>query len=247
MRNLLLSATVLAASCTTAMAGFTDVRKVPTFEHSQERVFEQLYGGDFTRIGTDFFNGGISIRRVDDGMTHTPSMSMAKGTIGDTTDETWAGAKVTIKPLGRWSGNSQSLSINDGGKVSKLFDVSGYGYSINDVSVTRDLFGKNIEFIREGDSGRHSSITANNADGRDHMITYEVLGLSGKDKVWVMMWEDLNLSPLLTKGRTSADYNDLIVEMRATAVPLPAAVWAGLAVVGGATVLRKRFRKIAGI
>lgn len=247
MRSVLTTAAVLGALSSVSFAGFTNVGKVPAAEHSQERMLEQFYGGDFTRIGADFFNGSISVRRVDDGMTVNPAMSLARGTIGDTTDESFDGANLTIRPMARFSGNSQSLSISDGSTTHKLFDVTGYGYDINSTQWSGELFGKTIEFIREGDSGVQSSITGKNSDGRDHMITYEVLGLKGKGKTWLMLFEDLNLTPGLAKGRTSSDFNDLAFEVRATAVPLPAAVWAGGAIIGAVTLMRKRIRKIAGI
>jgi hypothetical protein len=61
-----------------------------------------------------------------------------------------------------------------------------------------------------------------------------------------MFWEDLNKTDGMSTKRTFADYNDLVVEARATAVPLPAAAWAALALGGGAFTFKKRIRKIMG-
>jgi hypothetical protein len=242
--GLVVAATGLSS---TAFAGFTNVGLVPAREHSQERILETLYGGDFYRTGADFFNGTITVRRVDDTMTITPAMSMARGTIGDTTDETWAGAKFTARAVAKFSDNTQNLAIDGGNGLHHLFSAFGYGYSVTG-SATFDASNiASARFVRSGDSGTHSSRASENSDGRDHMITYEVLGLSGvSDKVWVMFWEDLNKTPGMSNKRTYADYNDLVVETRATAVPLPAGVWAALALGGAAFSFKKRIRKIMG-
>jgi len=241
----ILSVAAVAVFSSSALAGFTQVGKVPVGEHSQERILQTLYGGDFVRNETDFFNGTVTVRRVDDGMTSTPAMSMAFGTIGDTTDEVWAGSMFSIKAVAKFSLNTQNLSISDGVNTTALFGATGYGYDVTG-SASYNATGKNVHFIRSGDSGTQSSIVADNLDGRDHMITYEVLGLNTNAKVWVMFWEDLDRSPSLAKNRTHSDYNDLVVEMRAVPVPLPAAVWAGGALVASTAVFGKRIRRMVG-
>jgi hypothetical protein len=236
------AATVAASS----FAGFTAIGRAPTSEHTQAQIFSNVYGGTFHQIGDDFFNGTITARRVDDGMSVTPPMSMARGTIGDTTDERWDGSSFSVRALAKWSMNTQTLSINDGAGTHDLFSSFGYGYNASG-SANFNATGKITSFVRSGDSGTQSSITRNNVDGRDHMLTYEILGLAGvNDKVWVMFWEDLNRSAGLATKRTHSDYNDLVVEMRAAAVPLPAAAWAAIAVGGVGAIFRKRVRKIAG-
>lgn len=239
------SAAVAVAS--SAFAGFTQVGATPKFEHSHERILQTLYGGDFHRIGTDFFNGSVTVRRVDDGMTSVSPMSMFTGTIGDTTDETWTGALFKAKAIAKFSDNSQNLAITNGKSTHHLFSAHGYGYNVTGEATFDASSMGETWFIRSGDSGMHSSRTADNADGRDHMITYEVLGIGGpNEKVWVMFWEDLTRTPGLSNKRTHSDYNDLVVEMRAMPVPLPAAAWAAIALGGGALAMRKRIRRIAG-
>lgn len=250
MRKLIASIGFLAAATVAspaAFAGYTNVGLVPVREHSHERILETLYGGDFYRTGADFFNGSITVRRVDDAMTSTPAMSMAAGTVGDTTDESWAGAKLTVRAVGKFSDNTQNLAIDGGTGAKHLFSATGYGYDVSGSAKFDASMFSDARFIRSGDSGTHSSRTAENEDGRDHMITYEVLGLAGvNDKVWIMFWEDLNKTNGMSTKRTFADYNDLVVEARATAVPLPAGVWAALALGGAAFGMKKRARKIMG-
>jgi hypothetical protein len=226
-------------------AGFTGVGKIGAGEHAQEQILENIYGGDFFKIGDDFFNGTVTVRRVDDGMTVTKPMSMTDGTIGDTTDEIWAGSTFTARAVAKFSDHSQSLSIADDNGTSSLFDAIGFGYNVTGAK-TFDASNKNTWFVRSGDTGTHYSQTSMNADGRDHMLTYEVLGLAGvQDKVWVMFWEDLTKTASTNK-RTHSDYNDLVVEMRATAIPLPAAAWAAIALGGGTFAFGKRIRKLVG-
>ena len=69
-----------------------------------------------------------------------------------------------------------------------------------------------------------------NADGLDHMVTYQITGLGTDATVWLVLWED--------EITFDHDYNDLVVEISAV-VPAPAA-WCLLAVAGGAVRRRRR-------
>jgi len=248
MRSIaILAASAAVAISSVAFAGFTKIGAAPASEPSQHSIINTLYGGGFHKIGDDFFNGAVTLRRVDDAMSVTPSMNIARGTIGDTTDASVIEGRFTARAVAKFSNNSQSLSIDRGGSVSHLFDVTGYGYDVSSTTAHGKCMGEMMTFTRSGDSGTHSSDMTRNADGRDHMITYEVLGLGTKEKTWLMFWEDLDFSPSLPKRRTHSDYNDLVVEIRATAVPLPAAVWAGGALLGTAGVFRKRLKRAVGM
>lgn len=241
-------AALTVAAPSTAEAGMTAIGRAPAVEHTHAQILNTLYGGTFRSLENDFFNGTISARRVDDGMSYSTAMSMARGTIGDATDETWAGSRFTARAVAKFSDNTQNLAIAWGsGNLASLFTATGYGYNVTG-SATFDATGRDAHFVRSGDSGTHYSITGMNDDGRDHMITYEILGLAGvNEKVWLTFWEDLSRTPALASKRTHSDYNDLVVEMRATAVPLPAAAWGAMALGGGAFALRKRARRFVRV
>lgn len=241
-------AVAAVAVCTgSAHAGFTTVGRAPVQEHTHVQILNTLYGGSFRAMENDFFNGTISARRVDDGMSYRTTMSMARGTIGDATDETWQGARFTARAVAKFSDNTQNLAIAwGGGNLASLFSATGYAYNVTGAA-TFDASGRDVHFVRSGDSGTHYSVTDMNDDGRDHMITYEILGLAGvNEKVWLTFWEDLSRTPALATKRTHSDYNDLVVELRATPVPLPAAAWGAMLVGGGAVAFRKRIKRTVG-
>ena len=75
------------------------------------------------------------------------------------------------------------------------------------------------------------------------MVTYLLKG-SGADR-WLMFWEDVDVTPHIAKHRSSADFNDLVVEVtshsQAVSVPLLPASYMGIATLlsgGIAKVLR---------
>jgi len=227
-----------------AQAGFTGVGNHPAAEAGQEQIFEHQYGGNWHKVGDDYYNGGMSAKRMDDWLSNASVLNIGNGQCGYSTDEMWCGGKFTMTAVAKWSGNSQKLNLIDSsGHVHNLLDVQGYGFDIDPASATVDMHGKSFNWLRDGDSGLQSSIDSANSDGRDHLITYIVEGLPGiKGPVWMMFFEDMNKLVNTPKNRTFADYNDLIVEVRSvvSAVPLPPAGWAGLVTIAGGALVRSR-------
>jgi len=193
--------------------------KTNTNELNVADVFSNLYGGTFEQVGLDFTNGAKTARRVD-----------------DETDQTWSG-DFDVSIVGRFSGYTQSLAALTGGQFQHLVAAGGIGFAAapNEVSVTMNA----EPFVRYGDSGTHSSVNVQNEDERDHMVTFEVDSGSAA-RTWVLFWEDLDMGPGVTKGRSISDFNDLVVKLRTAdvtnappiAVPLPPAFFVGLATLG---------------
>lgn len=190
-------------------------------------VFAGLYGASFTQSGLDFTNGQVTARRV-----------------ADDQDQFWTGTFST-KIVARFSGFSQSLGALSKGKYQDLLEASGIGFDQagEEKTVTLD----NGVWVRFGDSGTHASAPEYNEDGRDHLITYHI-ETTDASPVWLLFWEDLDMDSTLTKGRSSSDFNDLVVMVREVdipgppiAVPLPGAFVVGLATLGiGGFIFRKR-------
>ena len=190
-------------------------------------VFAGLYGSSFTPSGLDFTDGSIVARRV-----------------ADDRDQFWTGT-FTTQVVARYSGFSQSLGALSKGKYQDLVEATGMGFDQTGDENTVSL--DDGVWVRFGDSGTHSSAPQYNEDGRDHLITYHIES-SDPSPVWVLFWEDLDMDSSLTKGRSSSDFNDLVVMVREIdvpgapiAVPLPGAFGVGLATLGlGGFVFRKR-------
>lgn len=230
MRKLLIGLSAITFASTNLPAGLTPIGRYGAGEASQQQIASHLYGKDFIRAGDDFVSSSITLRRID-----------------DLNDSRFDGAKYTAKAVAKFSSFSQSIGIGGGGGTAHLFDVGGYGYDVSGSQVSGSQLGTNTFFTRSGESGNHSSRAADNADGRDHLITYQVLGLKTTDNVWLMFWEDMDVHPNTPAKRSFSDFNDLAIELRAAAIPLPAAVWTGGLALGIAIAMRRFLRRVLGI
>jgi hypothetical protein len=198
-----------------ARAGFTAIKQ-NSVEPNQRAILDHLLGGHFAADGMGFSNGAIRCSRID-----------------DDEDQNFAGKKFVAKAVARFSDYSQSFGCFDKGSFAKSFDVSGNHFDVSGqatIDMTHDS-----AFARFGDSGIDSSISADNSDGRDHLVTYKITGAGGAEK-FLLFWEDLDRTTGLSSKRTTADFNDLVIELTAAsathAVPLPAAAWSGLGLSG---------------
>ena len=227
-----------------AQAGFTTIGKTGVGEDNQLQILEHQYGGSWHEEDGDFYDGSISAMRVDDFLNNPGVLNVATGQIGYSTDQIWSGGKFVVTAVAKFSDNTQNLSILDsGGNTHEVMNVQGSGYNITPASVVMNMNGGTFKWVRSGNSGTQTSLDSDNADGRDHLITYEIKGLPGvSTPVWMLFFEDLTLTPGLPKGRSSADFNDLVVEVRpeVNAIPLPPAEWAGLLTLSGMLFLRGR-------
>lgn len=230
MRKLLIGLSAIAFASTNLLAGLTPIGRYGAGEASQQQIASHLYGQDFIRAGNDFVSDSITLRRID-----------------DLNDARFDGAKYTAKAVAKFSNFAQSFGLGTDTGTAHLFDISGYGYDVSGSQVSGSKLGTNTFFTRTGDSGNHSSRAADNADGRDHLITYQVLGLNTTDNVWLMFWEDMDVHSNTPAKRSFSDYNDLAVELRAAAIPLPAAVWTGGLALGAAITMRRFLRRVLGI
>ena len=227
-----------------AYASFSPVGVLHPGEAGQLQILEHQYGGDWHRVGDDFYNGTMSAKRMDDFLSDPSVLDVAKGACGYSTDQYWCGDKIQLTAVAKFSGNAQRLSLVDSdGQTTKALDVKGYGFNIEPATTTVNMHGDTFTFRRDGDGGPMFSVNSMNLDLRDHVITYVIEGLPGvSGPVWMMFFEDMNKLVNTPKNRTFADYNDLIVEVRSvvSAVPLPPASWAGLFTIAGGALVRSR-------
>ena len=220
-----------------SQAGMTTVKPAPATEVGHEQIFEHVYGGSFSKVGDDYYSGQVSAKRLDDWMSDISVQSLKVGECGMACDQLFSG-KFNVRAVAKFSGNSQTLGVvGESGGSHNLFNVSGYGFNINDAHATLDMSSETFKWARWGDSGYQTSVTTDNLDFRDHMVTYVIEGLPGqRQPTFMMFWEDLNRTTAMAKKRSWADYNDLVLEVRSVAlnaVPLPAPAIAGLVMLGG--------------
>jgi hypothetical protein len=170
-----------------------------------------------TEILQAAYGPGVSATRVD-----------------DSADQVWTGQVLSSRALARFSANTQSVSFDRGSGPEKQFDVTGNGLAVGGSAGSFDAASFSI--VRSGPNGPFSSIASKNADGADHMITYLIDDADKSTKTYALFFEDTR-SP-----RGDFDFNDLALEVKTAAIPLPAAAWMGLAGLGTLGVM-KRMRR----
>lgn len=241
-RNLAISvvvAVVLAAAAR-ARADFTVTSK--TGDMSFVTILDTIYNGGVSTFvgaaygGTVYTSGiGITIRRVDDFGSPGGTLNILTGygnTAGVGTssglDQTWDDGIAVISGEAKFTRENLAFGYTDLAGYHELFEVTESGFlDPGSVMFELDLTDKEWTWdgsIANGDKtlsdGAWSSVESANADGLDHMIAYEVIGL-GAESIWLLFWE-------FDEAGGEYDFNDLVVQIDATAhVPAPGAVLLG--------------------
>jgi hypothetical protein len=211
----------------TADAGFTDVAPAAPGEPGHEAVLSAAYGGSFTwdANGVDLVGGGSA---GDINATR----------ISDANDQFWlANGLFNARAIARFAGFDQAFGYMPGESSTAadefvhLFDVEGSNYDVTGASNGVDLTGlESFRWARQGPDGTHTSYEPDN-DGMDHMVTYQIHGLNTLEPVYLLFFED---------GFRDWDYQDVVIEIAGAAVPSPAAIGPGLALLGFVGLTRRR-------
>lgn len=189
-------------------------------------------------------DNGISFVRVQDSGGTTPlyigtSSAGGPGGATDPEDSTWADGVVLANVQVKVAGFTHKVFVDtadDGSKDTLLFGgVATVGDS--DTVSLGPSFGLILEAHNIGDTATRdwSTNPGNNADGNDHAVTFEILGLGYK--AWFVTFEDKTTTDSDGFGGSDWDYNDLGLEI--AIVPLPAAAWAGMALLSGIAAVRR--------
>jgi len=88
-----------------------------------------------------------------------------------------------------------------------------------------------FRLARRGPNGEITSRNADNPDDADHMVTYSIVGLP--QPTLMVFFEDRTID-------SDDDFQDMVVELRESLVPTPAAFTAGLALLGVCALRRRR-------
>ena len=200
--------------------------------------------------GTVYTSGiGITVRRVDDFGSPGGTLNILSGygnTAGAGTssglEQTWDDGIAVITGEAKFTRSDLAFGYTDSAGYHELFEVTEDGFQDpGSVFFELDLTGKEWTWdggIANGDAtlgaGALSSVESANADGLDHVITYEVTGL-GSESIWLLFWE-------FDEG-PGGDFNDLVVEIDASAnFPAPGAV--ALGVIGLGMIFARRKKHI---
>jgi hypothetical protein len=220
-------------------ASYTTVDDAAFGEDGHRLIFEQWYGGgevgsfDLDVNNRDFIGSGaaagISAIRLADQNTAGPD------------DQIWNNAMlgdgpISARAVARFAQFPQSFGYVPGvtedveTEFANLFDVTGSEFNVQGSATNIDLGHlESFRWAREGVAGvRHTSLEADN-DDLDHMVTYKIEGLDRLQPVYMLFFED---------SFKDWDYQDLVIEI--AAVPSPAAIGPGLALLGVLGLTRRR-------
>ena len=161
-------------------------------------------------------------------------------------EQIWFPANGRATAKAKYAGKTQDFGyIADKGAAGfdddsfvSLFTVSGGIYSMGLSGPSAVLDEGNVPFLwalKPSEAPLWTSLPSQNDDGLDHMVTWKVVDTP---HTWVIAWEDLPADA----GKFDADYNDLVLEVTVSPVPIPPAILllgSGLVAMIG---VRRRFR-----
>jgi len=254
----------LAAGVGQARASLTTVHAPPSGEASHVSILNHIYGGSFSPTGhsqPSYSNGSVTVNRIDDttstGGAGSPLNLVFGGPGLPTTDQVWTDGIAITSVEAKFAAFAQEFGYDSGSGYVKLFDVSQFGpsgYQVSGSGTVDFAHGALWNWVRDGDGERFYSSNNRNVDRLDHMVTYQVTGASSQanETVWLLFWEDLK-GPYgnsgssrhghQTKKTSDRDFNDLVVQIKATVVPVPQAAVLGALGLGLLGVVRRRFSR----
>ncbi len=251
-KTLLAIGGTLILAAPSAVASLTPVHPPHTGELGHVDILNQLYcsiGGAFdasARPGAaSCTNSTITATRIDDLSGGAPGslLHLVFGTPGlPHTDQYWVDGIAQATAEAKFALFSQEFGYDAGSGYTSLFHIAVNGPSGFDVSGAGSVqFDHNVPWVwaRAGTGNTYYSANTLNPDGLDHMVTYQVSGLSTTDTVWLLFWEDL---PGALGQKSDRDFNDLVVEIRAQVVPLPGTALLAIAGGGMLSFFRRRRR-----
>jgi len=251
---------VLAPSA--ARAAFTPILPPSTDgEKSQKEIFDHIYGGSFVPVGLNYTNGSVFATRIQDTLDPPFSRDGAevvtplplvddglsvRGSTNNITDQLWSADSVVATAQARFATYSNEFGYLDGttgGSFNKLFWVSGGGFTVGGASNLDGLSNHIFRWGRDGDLGVLTSQNADNSDGLDHMVTYRIDTIGTKAQVvttYLLFWEDSRFGVSAQSRTYDADFNDMVIEIKASRTVVPEPVALGALGLSGLTCLRRR-------
>jgi hypothetical protein len=245
--------------CSASGAVYTPVNPAIPPEQSTNQILSHIYGGTFVPAGVDYTNGVITAHRVQDNVAaegrgveplnlfdfNNHGNELNTGV--DTTDQLWTADAVVATAQARYAVYSQAFGYFDGtsgGSYIPIFNVTGDGYNVTGAGSVGNLGGHIWRWARAGGFFTFTSQNSDNPASIDHMVTYRIDfgggggNLGSTTVTYLLFWEDKapNDNP-----PPDYDYNDLVVEIRASVpdVPEPATA-TGLAAIAMIAAVRRR-------
>jgi Domain of unknown function (DUF4114) len=169
---------ILNIGCGSAFAALTDI--LPGNEVALSSILDHLYG-----LG--------NLQRVDD------SIEQLWLNNGDTSN---------VIAMAKYAGYTQELGYMQNDVFHSLVAVTGTGYAVTGSAqfTVTNTAGDPFAFADRTNGLVWSSFVSANVDGKDHMVTYEIVDPQSAVSRYVIAFEDYN-------RLGDQDYNDLVVEV----------------------------------
>jgi len=164
----------------------------------------------------DFSNGALIATRLSD-TGFGGVLDAWAANIASADDQLWTAPQIEVTAVARYASYEQEFGYSlNGGAFTSLLAVNGSGMAVTGDGNLALAPGDTLSWIRTGpQGGTWSSVVADNADGFDHMVSYQVTGLGDGWKRYLLFWEDL-------RNGGDRDFNDLVGEI--AVVPEPASL-----------------------
>ncbi len=219
----------LALLATPGLAGFSTVKGSGETNHLA--IWTHIFGTSATGAnwgGATYSGGGYTAWRVNDfddiggpGSNLPFCCPFAEAPPLPYTDQWWADGWGTARAKAVFAGHSHDFGLKNAGGTNWIFtNIAGQQSFLNAPFSGPFSTGSLFEWLHKDRNTNLvvSSVEANNADTKDHMLTYYVKGFAYP--TWVLFWEDL------ASSGWDQDYNDLVVMIQC--IPAPAAAMLGV-------------------
>ncbi len=226
----------IAAGVACADPTFTPVTPHPS-EANHPQILHNIYGGAWTLSGNNYISGGLSAVRVADSGFISP-LEASSGASSGVSDQTWSGQSIMLTARAKNAGDNSQFGWIDDTQANPafvpLFNTGSLGASSTIVGSSSFRWALKDLTMNTLFTSRAADNIDSNSNARDQLVTYRITGLNTSEAVYLLCWEDR----IYGKGSADYDYNDSVVELRATLVPAPGA----LAIFGLTGLTRRRRR-----
>lgn len=226
----------LAVSPLFATLSYTPVYSPPAGEKNHAQILSMIYGGCFLKIGTVNYGNAAGVRawRVYDYGDNNIRLNLLTGSPDDV-DQVWTDGIALVTAEAKYAVDNQSFGWNLSGLGTDTYQELLNDDSLGQSGITIDITGDFLwGYMPNGEEWW--SMQSENYRCEDHMVTYRIEGLAGRENeaIWLIFLEDRPF--VLWEGcrwykASDRDYNDFVVEISAV-IPEPvSAVMLGLGTV----------------